>query len=512
MAFGFASVTASVSQLIASIAQTVVGTFGALSAQVQSNFTWITGWLATSIPQILGAWWDSFIGKVFDFGSWVGKLFDAVSAWVTRDIPGYSPWWQMLLKTLFPQWSMFFFTQPGEQYKGPIQSTFDTINVSLGWLGKLFNKVVSDFTDGIVGWVGDKGPIDPSGALARFNDISGIGMTVLAGLAGMTLASMWLKPLGDVGLGHIAAMVYDMTNYKLITGALIGVLVSTAIRAPLTYFYNNKFRPAIPSIRELSDMYTDESLTRAEFGQYLAYHGIADAWHDKYAGIAYRAMSPYQLKTAAQDGSFDEGIFSRELTHAGFRPETKKMLLDSFRKASMTNIKTYSVSSATYRFKKGFTNEQQFTSELQLSQVGDAMLPVYLALTRLDYASDYLTDLETAYQNAVRSGQIGVDEYRQALLDLGMVPDRVEGKVFIEQARIKPSAALGPVAGAKAYYLTDAGKIIIDTNRRRRRAGNITRDQELAAFSNIGMPVDLAAAYADNDDARLKEPTAAAGG
>ncbi len=502
-ATGFASVTASVGQLVGSISQTIVSTFSSLSAQVQANFTWITTWLSTSIPKILGSWWDLFVGKIFNFVDWVPKLLDTVSAWVTRDIPGHSPWWHTVIETLFPQFRMFFFTKPGEQYKGVGQSITDTITVSLGWLGGMFNTVVDGFLTQVEAFIEPLGPMDPSHGLANFQSLSKVGGVALGALAGMTLAGSWLKPLGEQGMGHIAAMIYDMTNYKLITAAFMGALVTAVLAKPLRYYYAWKFRPDIPSIRDLSDMLTDEFIQRPEFDEYLKYHGIPDYWHEGYASIAYRAMSPFQLKSAAQDGSFDEGIFSRELTHAGFRPETKKMLLDSFRKAAASNVQTYSVSGATGRFKTGWTNEDQFTSELQILRVNPDMIPVYLAMTKLDFATGYLNDMATAYVNAVRSGQIGIDDYRQALLNLGMVPQRVEAKVFIEQARIKPSGALSPVALPKPLYLTEYGKLVMDTIRLQRKMGVRTSQEEQAGLIALGMEQDLAMAYSAYDDAQV---------
>ena len=501
-----------VSLMIAGVSQTIVTTFGQISTQVQANFSWITNWLATSIPKILGDWWDLFIGKIFDFGSWIGPLFDAISAWVTRDIPGHSPWWTGVTEAI----GTFLRDTVWNAVKQVLPQTLGPGYPALVFTFKIvtdiFAAVLDDMMGGIINYVSSIGEIKPDMALTHVISIGKVAMIALTGLITLTLTGELVGFWKHVGLGPISAIFFDMSNYKLITAGLMGAIVGASIKTPLTYYFNYKLRPNIPSIRELQDMYTDESITDAEFGQYMGYHGIADGWHGKYKDIAYRAMSPYQLKVAATDGAFDEGIFSRELTHAGFRPEIKQMLMDSFRKASLVNLKVTAVTSATYRFKKGYTDEDQFINELKILQVGDAMIPAYLAATRLDYASDYLTDLTTAYQDAVRSGQIGVDDYRQGLLNLGMVPERVEGKIFIEQARIKPSAALSPVAGSKSYYLTDAGKIIVDTNRRQRRASLITRDQELAAFSSIGMPVDLATAYADNDDVRLKAPATAAGG
>jgi len=160
---------------------------------------------------------------------------------------------------------------------------------------------------------------------------------------------------------------------------------------------------------------------------------------------------------------------------------------------------------ARTRFREGFTTEEQFTEELRLLRLPDEDIKLELTAGRLDYATDFIRDLIAAYRDAVRKGHITMDEYRDALTNIGVVPERAMGYVIRERARLKPEEALTPASPARPYYETDAGHTMVDTIRRRRRKSLISRDQELAGFLEIGMPVDLATAYADNDDVRLAE-------
>ncbi|MBA7570531.1 hypothetical protein ES708_12283 [subsurface metagenome] len=128
-----------------------------------------------------------------------------------------------------------------------------------------------------------------------------------------------------------------------------------------------------------------------------------------------------------------------------------------------------------------------------------------LAAGRLDYATDYLRDLIAAYRDAVRKGNLSIDGYRNRLIELGVVPERAVGYMVREIARLKPEEVAGVIAPPTPYYETDAGKIEVDTIRRHRRKLLISRDEEITAFLDIGMPVDQATALADNDDVRLAE-------
>ena len=173
--------------------------------------------------------------------------------------------------------------------------------------------------------------------------------------------------------------------------------------------------------------------------------------------------------------------------------------------AAVEDVRSGRIGVARTRFREGFTNEEQFIQELKMLRVSDEELELELAAAKLDYATDYLRDLIAAYRDAVRKGNLSIDGYRDRLTELGLVPERVAGYMLREVARLKPEELATVIAPPKPYYETDAGKIMVDTIRRQRRKLLITRDQEIAALLDTGMPIDQATAAANNDDVRLAE-------
>lgn len=165
----------------------------------------------------------------------------------------------------------------------------------------------------------------------------------------------------------------------------------------------------------------------------------------------------------------------------------------------------FRLSIARRRFKEGMTTEEQFIDELRALRVPEDQLPLEVIAGRLEYSYDYTMDLIAARRDAVRKGNIGLEFYLDSLLELGIVPERAVGYVIRERARQKPEEDITAVAPAKPYYETDAGKIQLDTIRRRRRTRKISRDQEIAELQMIGMSPELATSYADNDDERLRK-------
>jgi len=160
---------------------------------------------------------------------------------------------------------------------------------------------------------------------------------------------------------------------------------------------------------------------------------------------------------------------------------------------------------ALARFREGLTDEDLFIEELRMLGYPEDQIERYLAGGRLAYALDYVRDLMAAWRDAVRKGNMSIDAYGEKLSEIGIVPERVAAYMLREVARLKPEDRLTPVGPPKPFYETDAGKIVVDTSRRRRRKLLISRDEEIAALLETGMPIEMATAIADNDDVRLAE-------
>jgi len=585
-----------------------------ISANISDSFAWLTTWMKANIVEPLASWFDTFVSRILDFPRWIGKLFDAVAAWFSVDIPGHSPRWLAIIEDGLRATGNWLYNAYFNWFPQAMNAVGRGAGAVANWIMTALTPLVGGFIDGLFGFVEHLGPIAPSMAGTNYKSLMTIGFTALAGLGGMTIIGDLLHPLKVLGFANISAMLYDICNYKLISQAFVGALTGALIAIPARWYYYDLLRPQLPSIREGSDFYASDDIDIGAYSKLLGYHGIPDDWHKAYADSAYRPPSPYQLTVAASSGVVDIKVMLAELRRAGFHPDVRKMYRDVFNKLQTADVKAGSTGGVMTRYQEGFIDDTEFASEMAMLRVAEEQIPVYLAVAKLNYATDYIRDLIsawqtavrsgnmtldeyranltstgmvpqrtdgyiqrelarqtvkepravsitiavtrykeglttrdqfrdelmllgcpaaelernisasdlsyaydytgdliTAYRDAVRSGNIDLSEYRQALLGLNMVPERVEGYVLIERARLKPKEALTPLSPPAAEYTTDAGKIKVDTIRRNRRKGVITRDQEIAQLLTIGMDNDYAAAVASNDDARLGESAGGAG-
>ncbi len=245
--------------------------------------------------------------------------------------------------------------------------------------------------------------------------------------------------------------------------------------------------------------YTDTEIDRYQVGADLSYAT------DYIADLIAAWQSQYRKKMMSLE-SF-RGLLS-QVIQVPERIDT--IIMREIVNTPVEEPKAAGISIAVTRFATGETAEPQFRDELVLLGCPAIDMDRNVAAAGLVYAHDYTLDLITAYRDAIRANNLTLDEYRQALLGIGLVPERVEGMCLIERARIKPKQALIPTSPAIAYYATDIGKIQVDTIRRQRRKGQLTRDQEIAALIGTGYEPAEAGMISDNDEARLSEKAPAA--
>jgi hypothetical protein len=385
------------------------------------------------------------------------------------------------------------------------RALWDALHTAVAWVWDKVKDVAGFFLDEILKLVGIHSPITPEGGLGTLKCMINVGLAMAGELGLMTLAGNLVHPIHSLGLEHVSAMIYDMTNYKLVIGAGMGVIAACSIRIPLTQYFNSILRPNIPSERDVREMYDRELISFKVYSEYLALRGYADKWHENLAAITETPLRYFGLAAIARSGYYDPDFFNKDLIRGGYAADSRKLLLNMFAQTSSESIKGLMSGIPVKRFKEGLTSESQFQSELTILGYTDQQFPQYLAAARMEYAYDYITDLIAAYRDAVRKGNISIDQYRESLLGLGIVGEKVEAYVLRERARLKPAEKLTPISPVKATYETDAGKVQVDTLRRQRRKGTIARDQEIAGLQQLGMPVDYARAVADNDDIRLAE-------
>lgn len=497
---------------IGTIVGSVSSTVTAITSQLASGFSWLSTYLQDNVVKPLATITSTIAGAVAHPGELVTKIFDAVAEWLNVDVPGHSPRWTAIFDDIGHWFATWFYQFPKWFFGDFPERVAYGLSQSWNWFTDAMQPIVNSFMDALTGFTQHLGPITPETAHVHYNSMLKVGATAVFGLVGMTVAGELLHPLKNLGLGRVASMIFDVTEYRLITGAFIGALAAAAIGMPMRYYYQKMFRPWLPASAEAFRMRSREYITAQQYSDLLAYYGIPDEWHPSLDKLTETPGGYFALNNVAKNGVFQRDLFERDLHRSGYSDELIALLLDMYQKNAQSGVKPAQLSTVIGRYKAGYIDDNTFAAELGLVGSPQAEIDLFLVHAKLEQATQYANDMLTAYTDGVRSGQLGLDEFRQALLDLGMQPNMVAAKILIEKLRIKPRAAATVTTIATPQYTTEQGKVQVDTIRRQRRAKTplIDHQQEVAALVQLGMDPSYAEAIAENDDIRVGEAPAAA--
>jgi len=301
---------------------------------------WLADWFATGME----GWWEFFVGRILDFGSWIGNLLDAVWEWLNRDVPGSSPFWEGIvtgfMETIgnfivkwfweFPKW--FFADLP--------ERTIYGLTTSFEFLGDMFGGFVDTFMEAVTGFTEKIGYITPGNVMGNYSSVAKIGLAAITGLVAMTVVGEFINPLSHLGLGHLSAMIYDVTNYKLITGAMMGALTFALLKTPLQYHFNKIFRPRLFTERDLISIMDRRIFEEPEAlatpglpeavmslqgdysGDYvrdlIGYFGFPPDYYAVYKELATTRLGYFALAGVARGGYYDFDWFQEALLRSGY--------------------------------------------------------------------------------------------------------------------------------------------------------------------------------------------------
>lgn len=359
----------------------------ALTGQLESHFTWLGNFLREEIVAPMAAWWDQFLDRVLDVGQWIGPLMDGITAWLMEEVPGHSPRWTAIFEAVGDWFYTWFFKFPQYMFTNFPEKAAYGISTSLKWVGDAFNSFFETFMDAIMGIVRQIGPTNPSIALDSYSAMAKVGVTALGGLAGMTIAGETLNPISHLGLGHISAMVYDMTNYKMITGVFMGALTFAMLRQPLTYYFNDIFRPYIlrsadfmelmardawshpELLREPSLVSSVRELTRGEGAAFesrmIGYYGYPGAYYGLFKELSFAPLRYFPLAGIARVGFWDEDWFTEALSRSGYSPTARAALMDMYREQVLTARQLPVMSQIRRLSREGFATMEEINAHLE---------------------------------------------------------------------------------------------------------------------------------------------------
>jgi hypothetical protein len=515
----FADIWTRIADWFNSLWQKIAEVWGDITSWFGRLWEWIT-----DIPEKVGTFLASELVKVGEkLTDWLEKdIKDAVEemekAESIEEVARGSPFWAILARWLIALlpliWSAFKTWAPRLALFGGI--------IALEKTGKLEDLVEEHITPAftrILEHFESMGPMAPQPGGEVAIPLTKVLTTTITGLATFVLAGGVMGLFKQVGLGTVSAMLYDLVNFRTLTGAFMTTLAAVYISQPVKYYYQSLARPYLPNLGNatalageyalvpqaklgpgavsLGDLEVINEQNRQEFLELTKFEGYSDEWGLKLYELADTPARYFALRAMADSGFWDEGYYISELLNSGYNIWTIKNMVDMFRRYSLGEVKGIMLPLAITRFREGFSDEEELKIELGALGLPEPKIPLYVFAAQLSYATDYASDLLTAYRTEYRKGMSDEATFRQKLAGLGIRPEKVEGYVIRENAAKWKAPKEKKVPEPVPEYVTDEGQLRVNAAKEAFRRGIATAEELYAELVKLQMPLELAEAFVE---------------
>lgn len=331
-----------------------------------------------------------------------------------------------------------------------IKPVVDAAETFIRSIGEKVSNAASSVFETILNICRQFAPVTPAKAPQLGITLLKVSGASALGLLGM--AGVWdlIHPFKDAIPGEIKAMIYDVSNFRMILGGLAGILIGATIRTPFRYAANAMFRPAIPELSDVLELRSRQMLNDVEFARMLRYHGYDDYYHRYFDELAITPLRYFALNAIARNGFYDYEFFENELRRSGYSKEAIKYLHQMYAATANEEMKGMFSSIVVRRYRAGIIVDEQLDSELAALSYPEAQRRKILQGAKLYYDLDTVEDYIKALQYSYRMGKISLEQYAAELAKLGLRSDKIERLVAIERARAKENVYQSPEEEVRA--------------------------------------------------------------
>jgi len=385
-------------QVFSPIENVVRGAFETVTGAVKGWFDDLKGFITREIADPITDWFAGLTDRLISY-------FESFKNWI-------STWIRDLGRLIIEFFSEDF-----------VQAVMN----ALEWVRLRAQEFFSSFWDAVEGLITRIGRITPErGPEAAHGLLTVVGITAI-GLGIFTVAGRAMAWMAGHGLGNLAAIIGDVTNYRTLTAAWVGILATCMITTPLRYYYNYLFRPWIIDRGTIASAMGRNlfgkpenllpprlaaevtALTRGDAEGYekrlLGYHGFGDEYYAIFKELANTPARYFPLRMVADMGVYDEKWFIEELQRAGYSSTTIARLLDVFRRQALGEIKSIYLGTAINLYREGFITDSEMKMHLRALGVPEERLDQYAYAAMLAYEFDTKKDWLEAYKEEARKGK-----------------------------------------------------------------------------------------------------------
>jgi len=447
-----------------------IGTTVASAARSAINVVWTwllqlwTNYIQPGVSAIIGGFrwlWDRAVEFAQNAVIWAKNSYNAVlGAWsgIVESVSGAFETLSQQVVAL-PQAIGAAFQSAVSYLRDVLGAVWNDILVPFGqtlaegleWIAGQLTSIFTTVWDSFQSIIRAVTPVTPEKGVNL-----GLTMLKVAGLSAgglLAMSSAWdlVHPFKDVIPGEIKAMLYDVTNFKAILGALSGALVTAAIAQPAKYSYNALLRPYLPSWGDVMELRSRGFISDAEFRQMMSYAGYADSWQPWFDELANTPVRYFGLAGIARTGYYDDALFTEEIRRSGYSKPAQQAMLQMFRQTANEALRGMYSSVVVRRYRAGIIDKGGLDAELQMLGYPEQQRKPIGIGAQLYYDLDTVEDHIDALRYSYRRGKLSIEELASGLMGLGLTSDRVSRIVAVEKARASEDVGSTQSEEVRAY-------------------------------------------------------------
>ncbi|MFQ5826173.1 MAG: hypothetical protein ACE5IA_02340 [Dehalococcoidia bacterium] len=427
-----------------------VSTFvGDIGGVISSQFELITsfwGGLLQSGVNRLGVF-------VEDSTQWVGELVVGVGRTIREEIADPITDFFMDLPERFAA-----FLQPWIDVAGAIRRGLDwfifpweTKEIAhayrglFTWIQDEITEAVDSAWDAIMGTLKAGSPLNPLEAPSTARGLLTLGAVSAGGLGLMTLGGELVHPLKSIGMGQVAAMVWDVINFREITGMIMRTVLEAGLRIPLRYYIQDILRPWLLDPRDFRELLARNAFMDPErlrtpelietvnavavegrsqlIDSLIGFYGFPANYRGFFQELAFTRLGYFPLAGIARTGFFDEEWFLEALARTGYSFTAREALMNMYREMVFTSKVTPSMFHLRRLLRDGFTTPEAIRERLAEVAALPNLLEARLFAFGVEREYEQKSGDRDIILRAFSRGLITEGEARQGLEELGLVAD-----------------------------------------------------------------------------------------
>jgi len=401
-------------------------------------------------------------GKIWEGAVWVkdraveafSAAWDSMRSWLGRIMGEIID----ALRTL-GGWIKDAFVAAGQAIVQGAKWVWDSVLVPAGqavikgleWIWGKITDIVTGVIRAILNICRSWAPMTPERSPDAFFEILKIGSGAVAGLAGLTLIGEAVHPLKQLGFPHISAMFYDLSSYKIITGAAMSALGFCMFKQPMTYFFSNMFRPRMPDKRDIIEARSRGLLTKDEAKRMMGYVGFADDYYYIWEDMSKTPVKYFALRAVASGGYYDYDIFEDDMRRSGYPKETRDMLHQMYQALSAYEVKGVYVGTALSRYRDGLTTLEQLDEELKMLRTPGGLRQIYATAAQLMRDTAIRKDAIKKVTKAYSQGKLTIEQASTYLRELGIEDAQVQAWMLNQILTLPEDIYQTPEEEVRAY-------------------------------------------------------------